>query len=115
MYAIELSAIETFVLQAMLPQQGNMLQLGIQKTISEKLGLSPEYLEEIDFVVTDRMIHSNPEKDKPVRYIFTDPEFEIIRTAMQKLDKENSVRPDQYNVCCKIRDAKKAEMSMDES
>lgn len=76
----------------LLPNSGNYKELCSLKGIVEKCKFSPTDMQEFGLVQTPQGLQTNPEFDDTTFEIdFSEEEQDIIRTALEKLDKTASL------------------------
>ena len=91
---MKLGVSKRLSIESLLPKEGNYVELVLIKDIITKVKMSQKEIADVEMKYVGERIMWNPEKDKEVEIKFTDKELEIIKKALENLDKENKLNLD---------------------
>lgn len=106
----ELNVGERIVALSVLPKEGNFVTLRLVRNLGEKLGLSADEHEKYEIKInTETGIASWNKKgiEELVGLEFKNKEVEIIRTALEELDKEQKLKNEHFSLYEKFVEGEK--------
>lgn len=99
---MKLSIKDRLTIASLYPQQSNIVEQVIVKDIKKKVDLSQSEFKEINLKVSEgKYTWNNKAKDKEVD--FTESELSLLKSQIDKLDKEKKITQDILSLCLKIK------------
>ena len=95
---IELSIIERIGFQQLVPEQGSFADLLHAKNIMKKVEISSEEADRLHLRTENGNITWRKDADTPISVTFTPVELEVIRTQIDKLDKEQRIHISMFDI-----------------
>jgi len=90
---VKLSVLERITLLGILPSMENYATIKVVSDIHSKLGIDDKEAKAIDFVVKGERVEWDIAKAKDKEFEIGAFESDIIRLALEKLDKEKKLEP----------------------
>ena len=106
---MKLSLQERYLLPSLLPEKGNLSDTIITKDIATKIAITQEEGAQIKVRTEgDKSFFEFPVVD-PAEFTFTGAEINLLKTAVDKLDKDGNVTLQSADLCLKIKNYEKKE------
>ena len=109
---MELNFSERLQFSFLYPKEGSLLTQALVRDISEKVSLTQEELVNAEFKeIRDKENKNNiiytwkKEKTSDKNIEFTEAELSLLKDQVKKLDKENKITQQIFDVCLKINKA----------
>ena len=101
---MKLSTKDRLIIPGLYPQQSNIIDQVLIKDIKLKVDLIQSEFKEIDFkIIGDKYTWNNKKgKDKEVN--FTEAELSLLRTQIEKMDKEKKITQEILSLCLRIKE-----------
>lgn len=112
---LEFSIRDRLIFGSVFPEQGNLLEMKLVKSIERKIELSVEDLTRIDYrdVLDPRTgqptgrVKWDSKKEKPLRVSLPGIEIDFLKKIVNKLSGENKIKQEFADLAIKIDEAKK--------
>ena len=101
---MNLSVKDRILLIAFLPKEGDLLTQILVKDVRNKTELTQKELLDCDFKVVDSGYVWDDKKAKNKVVDFTGKELELLKSGVERLDKENKITQDILELCLKIKE-----------
>ena len=100
----KLSIKDRLVIVELLPVQGNIIDLTISKDIRQKAEVGQMEATRIGLKIegTSFIWDDKKEKDKTIE--FTNAELELLKSQINELDKQKTIKSNMLSLCLKIRE-----------
>lgn len=85
------------------PQTGNILTQILVKSISEKVTLTPEEIEEIDLKSDGQLLRWDETKAQEKEIEFTEAEINLLRERVSEMDNNKQINQDILPLCLLIK------------
>ena len=101
---MQLSVMERFVIQGLLPQRASMTDLLIAKNIREAVGFTEDELVALEIKEDGGRVEWNPEAAAAIvkDVEFSGPQTALLVAALDKLDKDNELQIEHLSLCEKF-------------
>ena len=100
----KLSIKDRLVIVELLPVQGNIIDLTISKDIRQKAELGQMESTKIDLKIEGTSFVWDEKKAKDKTIEFTNAELELLKSQINELDKQKTIKPNMLSLCLKIRE-----------
>ena len=101
---IKLSVMERLMFSSILPNEGDIISLTISRDIMGKIRFDQPEMKKIELKKNGKGGFTwDIKKGKERVFSFTTAEIEIMKTEIDKLDKQKKITPDTLTLCLKIR------------
>lgn len=96
---------ERILILGLLPSEANLVTLKIVLELKRKVGLTAEEFKSVEMVMDEekQLAKWNSSKDLPVELEFAEVEVDVVRKALQKLDKEAKLTEQHLGLCEKFK------------
>ena len=98
---MKLTIKDRILINALYPQQTNLIEQIITRDIKHKVGITQEELDKYQIVVKDGGLTWTGSDEFDVDY--TDKELELLKKQINVLDKKNQITQDIVDLCLKIQ------------
>jgi len=98
---MKLTIKDRILINALYPQQTNLIEQIITRDIKHKVGITQEELDKYQIVVKDGGLTWTGSDEFDVD--FTDKELELLKKQINVLDKKNQITQDIVDLCLKIQ------------
>ena len=88
------------------PREANIVDQLVIQDINDKIKLSPDEREKINFRVENNQAAWSNNKLKDMDVKFLNPELTLLKSFVEKLDKEKKITMEILDLCLKIREEK---------
>ena len=87
--------------------EGSMMEQLLVKAVNNKVVISQEEAEKINFKVTPEGFQWNEKEAKDLEVTFSDTEITFLRKQVGRLDSEKKINQQNLDLCVKIKEYKK--------
>ena len=100
---MKLSVKDRIIIPGLYPELSNIIEQVLVKDIKEKVDLSQSEFKTIEFRKYGGKYIWDNEKAKDKEVDFTESELNLLRTQIDKMDKEKKITQEILSLCLKIR------------
>lgn len=96
---MKFSVKNRLLLNSILPREGSLLNLKLLRVLREELSFSEEEHKDLNIHQENEMVVWNMEKDIEKEIEVPEPLVKVIKTTLEKLDKEETLIEDHIELC----------------
>ena len=100
----KLSIKDRLIITELLPNQGNIIDLTIAKDITQKTEIGQIEATRIGLKTKGSALIWDDKKEKDKTIEFTNAELELLKSQINELDKQKTIKPNMLSLCLKIRE-----------
>jgi len=101
---MKLTVADRLQLPSLFPKNGDLLTLGIVKSIEDKIRISPNEIEKLEMRINGSHYQWNTNKDFDLFVKFEKAEIDLLKSEVNKLDSGKQLTMAQYDIAKKIKD-----------
>lgn len=106
---INLNITERFLILGLLPEQGNMVDMLLSKSIRHKVELTAAEISNFEITSEENepgssLLRWNKDREEDIVLNLEKSEFELLKKQVDKLDSEELITSRNMDLCLKIRE-----------